>query len=519
MNYSNRGTTHCSVLFCFIFCIIAFINFGQANAQNRNSTWCFGDSAGINFSNINNPITFSTALDSRGSCVSISDTSGSLHFYANTRATVPGNTTLVWNKLHQLMLNGDSVVGGGWYRELVITPAPDSDSLFYLFSAGVTSSFGFYYSIIDMSQDGGNGAVVVKNVQLQSTNFFAADGITAIKHGNGRDWWVVVRQLDPANNEYFWYLVSPSGVTLDHTQNIGDIVYANAIRIEPSNDGSKIAVLCNKGFTAVYDFNRCDGLLTNEHILEQDYIVSSGDSFPWYWSCTFSPNNQLLYVNAIPFSFTTKPNGYLYQYNLNDPDPVATRILLDSTDVPESGRWVKLAPDGKIYVATIYEQPTFFPYPYPDSVYNSINMNLGVINSPDSLGAGCDFQPYSFYLGGKRTYGCLPNNPNYELGALVGSSCDTLVSLTEPNSLPATLSTYYHSGWEKAFINAQNLKGHVYKLQIYDLFGQLIYKTEGNFQPPYFTKEISLTGSASGTYIVRLETEKETLTEKLLIVK
>jgi len=121
-----------------------------------------------------------------------------------------------------------------------------------------------------MSQDGCNGAVVVKNVQLQSNNFFAADGISTIKHGNGRDWWVLVRQLDPANNEYFWYLVSPSGVTLEHTQNIGDIVYANAIRIEPSNDGSKIAVLCNKGFTAVYDFNRCDGLLTNEQILEQD---------------------------------------------------------------------------------------------------------------------------------------------------------------------------------------------------------------------------------------------------------
>lgn len=489
------------------------------HGQNQNSIWCFGDSSGIDFTNINNPLAFSTALDSRGSCVSISDTSGNLLFYANTRATLPGNTTLVWNKLHQLMLNGDSVVGQGWYRELVITPFPGTDSLYYLFSAGVTSVYGFYYSIIDMSQNGGNGAVVVKNVQLQSANFFAADGISAIKHGNGRDWWVVVRQLDPANNEYFWYLVSPSGVTLDHTQNIGDIVYANAIRIEPSNDGSKIAVLCNKGFTAVYDFNRCDGLLTNEQILEQDYIVSSGDSFPWYWSCTFSPNNQLLYVNSIPFSFTTKPNGYLYQYNLNDPDPVATRFLIDSTSIPEDGYWVKLAPDGKIYVACGYQQPTFFPYPYPDSVYNYINMNLGVINSPDSLGAACDFQPYSFYLGGKRTYGCLPNNPNYELGALTGSPCDTLVSLFETNTTYVTISVYYHPGWEKAFINAQNLKGHVYRMQLYNLFGQLIYKTEGNFQPPYFTKEITLTGSASGTYIVRLETDKETVTGKLRITK
>ena len=25
---------------------------------------------------------------------------------------------------------------------------------------------------------------------IKSNTFYAADGITAIKHGNGRDWWV-----------------------------------------------------------------------------------------------------------------------------------------------------------------------------------------------------------------------------------------------------------------------------------------------------------------------------------------
>ncbi|MBL0341878.1 MAG: hypothetical protein IPP71_13625 [Bacteroidetes bacterium] len=62
-----------------------------------------------------------------------------------------------------------------------------------------------------------------------------------------------------------------------------------------------------------------------------------------------------------------------------------------------------------------------FPYPYPD-IYNMYNMNLSVINQPDSLGATCDFQPYSFYLGGKRTYVGLPNNPDYELGPLIRQS-------------------------------------------------------------------------------------------------
>jgi hypothetical protein len=53
-------------------------------------------------------------------------------------------------------------------------------------------------------------------------------------------------------------------------------------------------------------------------------------------------------------------------------------------------------------------------------------MNLGVINQPDSPAVSCDFQPFSFYLGGKRTYWGLPNNPDYDLGPLIGSGCDTL---------------------------------------------------------------------------------------------
>ncbi len=44
----------------------------------------------------------------------------------------------------------------------------------------------------------------------------------------------------------------------------------------------------------------------------------------------------------------------------------------------------------------------------------------------------CDYQPFSVYLPNCRTYLGLPNNPDYTLGALVGSPCDTLtVGLSE----------------------------------------------------------------------------------------
>jgi hypothetical protein len=66
------------------------------------------------------------------------------------------------------MQNGNNIVGRGWYQELVIVPNPANDSTYYLFSIGVTTIYGLYYSIIDMRLNNGLGAITVKNVQLQS---------------------------------------------------------------------------------------------------------------------------------------------------------------------------------------------------------------------------------------------------------------------------------------------------------------------------------------------------------------
>ncbi|MBL0341880.1 MAG: hypothetical protein IPP71_13635 [Bacteroidetes bacterium] len=70
-----------------------------------------------------------------------------------------------------------------------IVPMPGDSMKYYLFSIGVTSGPGFSYSIIGMAQNSGLGEVIQKNVMLESFN--AVDCIAAVKHGNGRDWWVL----------------------------------------------------------------------------------------------------------------------------------------------------------------------------------------------------------------------------------------------------------------------------------------------------------------------------------------
>jgi hypothetical protein len=96
----------------------------------------------------------------------------SLLFYVSNDTVSVTTTQLnggkVYGKDHQLMSGGDSINSQGWYYELVIIPVPNSNDLYYVFSIGVTAFYGIYYSVIDMSLNGGLGEVTQKNVQLQN---------------------------------------------------------------------------------------------------------------------------------------------------------------------------------------------------------------------------------------------------------------------------------------------------------------------------------------------------------------
>ncbi|MBK9402556.1 MAG: hypothetical protein IPN36_17455 [Bacteroidetes bacterium] len=94
----------------------------------------------------------------------------------------------VINKNHQIMDSGDSLIGLLWYQEMIIVPDPANSHRFYIFCAAPSNlNHGLYYSIVDLSFNGGLGKVVQKNIQIRNDTM--CDGITATRHGNGRWWW------------------------------------------------------------------------------------------------------------------------------------------------------------------------------------------------------------------------------------------------------------------------------------------------------------------------------------------
>jgi hypothetical protein len=503
--------------------IIILTLFGHvAIAQFTDRYWTFGDSAAINFSNLSNPISAVSMLRSRGSSASICDSAGNLLFYCGVPQVPPwpsGTGGLKYgyavNKQHQLMDNGTQLLGENWYQELIIIPKPLDTNLFYIFSAGVLPPVnGLNYSVVDISQNGGLGKVIQKNVVLN--NDTVCDGITATKHGNGRDWWLITKNWSYSpvlRNDIQITLISPNGPSLFAKQNIGiKNMNASNTRLKFNKDGSHLYCVHVSGIIDRFDFDRCTGVLSNFV-----NFVPNGTAYNNYWGFEVSPDESKIYLSSI-YNTGNQDSSFLFQFDLNATNFLASVDTLGVFVVPDISGLLQKGPDDKIYLSVTSQIPdTCFDYLYCYGSVNTTNSNLSVINSPDSSGSACNFQPFSFYLGGHKAYYGLPNNPNYELGQWVGSPCDTLsVGVNELLGYKNSLALFYDPSLQIAFVNAKGLKGKQYKLEIFNVAGQLVLEENGKLDSEYYTSDMALTSIGNGMYVVRLSTEKEVLTGKFV---
>lgn len=493
-----------------ILLFLIFVSVADSFCQNRNSIWCFGDSAGIDFST-GTPITFASGLDGRGSCASIADSNGSLLFYADNIVLI--SEVRIFNSNHDTMPNTGYMYCDGLYNEMIIIPKPASDSLYYLFYTGLRGLLdSTYYAVIDMKLNGGLGGIISKNNFLD--DYRPADCLTAIKHGNGRDWWIIGKLSNingTTHNRFYRYLVTPDSIYNPIVQNFNDATDGDFQKIVFNSDGTKFMLINNVGFMCEYNFNRCTGFISNPNIIFQE---QTGNYTRLFWEGAYSPNNRFFYVTK--HRWPSSPQHYLLKYDLNASNIPLSCDTLETWQPPIGTGAVRLAPDGKIYLSRAYEYG--FPgYPYPDSVRNYVNENLSVINYPDSAGTACNYQPFSFYLGGKRTYYGLPNNPNYELSAVTGSICDTLTGVTNnAQEIKSEVFVYYNSSWQKVFINVKGLKGKNFIMRVYDLLGNVIYTEEEKLSSQYFTRDLNMAAFAKGMYIVNLVTERERMVKKFV---
>ncbi len=490
---------------------IVFLNSTLVYAQFTNLNWTFGDSCGIKFNSTGIDSIYRTSVNSRGSSVSISDSIGNLLFYVASpdlelyQTTTTVNRGRIYNRQHNTMENGDSIATPGWYKELLILPLPDSTNKFVVISSMATSGAKISYSEVDLTFNNGLGKVVSKNNVLDTGEI--SDGITAIKHGNGRDWWIIYKKWFYTNNTIYKILLTPTGLSSITTQSIGVPSFVGSFyRLIPSKSGEFIiGINPGDGTLEKFSFDRCTGNFFNHVILNNATFPSPAEGL---WDGAISPNERFLYITT---AYTTE---YLYQIDLLNQNPFQNKIVIDSIDtLMNAGSSIRLAPNGKMYRSHWWCQDGWNCYPFLDSNYASVNTHLSVINEPDSFGLACSFDALGQYLNGYRTYLGLPNDVNLALGPLSGSLCDTLsVGLSEINDgIPIQVSPNPSTGNFTVSIKDKVLFKEGFSYAIYSLQGQLIQQgvIKGR------TSSINLSSFESGMYLLNVTLPKEVIQIKL----
>ena len=410
------------------FTVCLLVVFQSVVCQKRNNIWPVG--VGLTFQAYPRPfISFNTATADTFSLArqmgffitntSISDTAGNLLFYTNGNYIANANHDTLQNSEYfnpgyasTINSNQLNIVQGA-----LILPMPGNDSLYYVFHVS-GEQFTAYnqlqqqplqlsYSIVNMKLDSMRGGIIAGQKNIAILNDTLTNGmITACKHGNGRDWWITVPRF--YSNKYYKFLLTDTGLAGPFSQNIGSpIVYDIGSQASFSPQGDSYAQVNIDNTLNIFKFDRCTGLFyDNTFIQIPNPTLGLPDNEAF--GLAFSPSGQYLYIvlyTKIVQYDTWATNIASTQTYVADWDtaynPFATYFLL-----------AQLAPDGKIYIGT----------------YGSC-YTLHYIDQPDVGGVACNVVQNSFPLTSIPNVG-VPTFPNYDLGAWVGSPCDTLTLLT-----------------------------------------------------------------------------------------
>lgn len=135
-------------------------------AQLQGANWIFGDSIGINFSQVN-PTYYQSSINSTECSASISDNNGNLLLYAGAGNDGLGNGYFylsLWNKFHQKIIGGDSLFGQSSVTQgCTILQSPSDTNEYYVFHINnipFNSGGVLYCTKVNVNFNGGNGSVI-----------------------------------------------------------------------------------------------------------------------------------------------------------------------------------------------------------------------------------------------------------------------------------------------------------------------------------------------------------------------
>ncbi len=309
----------------------AGVNVKEYGLQDqRANIWYFGNHAGIDF-NEAPPVPLSnSAMDAPEGCAIICDRNGKALFYTD------GDK--VYDKTDTEIATG---IGGNPLasQSAIIVPVPGDETLYYIFTNEAVNGGSLNtvkYSLFDIKQNGGLGAVVEQDITLFSRS---TERITA----SGR--WLIIHES--GNNSFLAFEITPNGIGAPVITAIGA-------------DHPTTPLENNEGYMKLGPNNLVAVTLSTpgvSNVVELFTLVDSSGVLTNYRRIDLNePTGQ---VYGVEFS----PGGNKVFATVKSPSPGPSQLFeyfLDSLGNPhfrnqispaaELGA-IQLGPDGTIYVA------------------------------------------------------------------------------------------------------------------------------------------------------------------------
>jgi len=443
----------------------------------------------------------------QGLNASISDEHGNLIFYSNGCQIVGAD--------HKVLPNGSNLNKGDWFemigdscnagyigfQDILILPDPANDEGFYHVNKIIIHEDELRYrklrySYIDKSLNNGIGDVTEKNINVSFDNQLLYNYLTAIKHKNGEDWWIMQPAKSPSG--FHVYKIDEYGFLFDKfiPSEIPFHEFSSAAGTAVfSPDGSKYAYYNMFDNLNLYSFDREEATLTDRSYLEinKDTIFNAQFS-----SVEFSPNGRYLYV-AVRDSLWQVDT---FEESLEDGLELIDVYDGTSDPFPTVFHLMALAPDCKIYIT-------------PSSSSNVYH----VINKPNEKGVACDFAQRGIHLPFTSSAANLPNFPKFRVDE--DEKCDPTIGTMFGEVVYYRRDLSLFPNPSKGKVTIEIPEGFNGRLYVFDMHGrEVIQNMEINNRNE---KQLDLSNLSSGSYTIEfipLDTsEKLIWTNKIVIVK
>ncbi|HEX8329835.1 MAG TPA: T9SS type A sorting domain-containing protein [Hymenobacter sp.] len=502
---------------------------GRACAQHEADTWYFGDRAGFSFRAGLPQVLLDGQTTTYTSAAVVSDrTTGQLLLYSDGAR--------VWGRDHRVLPNGDGLWGSSFPAALpppasyatqsaLLVPVPGDTAGYYLFTlrAGTkvaappmparTYASSLAYSLVDLRRNNGLGDVVptTKNRRLATG---LSEKLTAVRHANGRDYWVVCHEW--LSNAFVVYPVTVAGVGPPARYALGPSQPTDTTHtgfqeqatgtLQASPDGRKLA--CGTLTTSdsnppsfgLYDFDPATGAVA--------HYVNLGTLRDAYSPC-FSPDNSKLYVP----NFGRTPDGRNYncisQFDLRAGDDAAVAASgqsivvnnpatnVSATQMSQVVYQFQNGPDGRIYGASGYRSGG------PNEQSGDAGNVFFVIGRPNARGFACEVRAQRFDFGGRFAPPALPNFMQHFFNGLeprAGATCAPAAATLYPNPTTATFRVQVPGDCPQP-----------YQLTLYDALGRRLL-----VRPAAEARPVEVAGLAAGWYVVELRFAQQVVIKKLV---